>query len=264
MRYPVYRTVLLLLLGVFLLVSSCSDDVSGPGGDSVATESFYYRFQVFEQVLLAVSGINGEITITGSAWSDSIVVRGIKRVKSFSIDDALEHLDSLDVEVKNEAGVVSAETDQPDDSDGRTYEVDYEIIIPTDLAVTVSDVNGTISIDSVAKPISAQTVNGTIELDEILASVTGSVVNGRIEGDVTLPPDAIVTMSIVNGEIDMDFPTSTSAMFSASVVNGTISVYNLPLQDIVSTANSLTGTLGQGRGTISLSAVNGTVSVRGF
>jgi len=258
------RLALLSLLGVLVLAPSCSDDVSGPDNDSVVTEPFYYRFQVFEQVLLTVSGISGEITVTGSAWSDSIVVKGIKRVKSFSTDDALEHLDSLTVEVKNEAGVVSAETDQPDDSDGRVYEVDYEIIIPTDLAVTATGVNGSISIASVAKPITAQVVNGNIELEDIVASVSASVVNGRIEGDVTLPPAAVVSMGVVNGEVDIDIPTSTSAMFAANVVNGTVSVSNLTLTDIVSTPTSLTGKLGEGNGTIGLSVVNGTITARGF
>jgi hypothetical protein len=255
---------LLSILVISVLISSCSDNVSGPDNDSVATESFYYRFEVFEQVLLAVSGINGEIVVTGSAGSDSIVVKGIKRVESFSTDDALEHLDSLTVEVKNEAGVVSAVTDQPDRSDGRDYEVDYEIIIPADLAVNVQQVNGTIYIDSVARPISVQTVNGTVELSDIVASVSGSVVNGTIEGDVTLPPGAVVSLSAVNGEVDLEIPSGTSAMYSASVVNGTISVTNLTMTDIVSSPTSLTGKLGEGDGTIGLSVVNGTVRTRGF
>jgi DUF4097 and DUF4098 domain-containing protein YvlB len=168
------------------------------------------------------------------------------------------------VEVKNEAGIVSAQTDQPDESDGRLYEVDYDIIIPTDLAVSASNVNGTISIDSVAKPITVQTVNGSVSLSEIIASVTGSVVNGKIEGDITLPPQAVVSLSAVNGEIEIEVPTSTSAMFSASYVNGTIYTYNLPLRDVVTTPSSLTGRLGEGDGTLALGVVNGTITARGF
>lgn len=264
MRDPILKIGVLLVLSLLALAAGCSDNTSGPDKDSVVTEPFYHRFQVSEQVLLAVSGINGEVIVTGSAWSDSIVVKGIKRVKSFSTDDALEHMDSLTVEVKNEAGIVSAETDQPDESDGRTYEVDYEIIIPTDLAVSVQSVNGTVSIAYIARPITVQAVNGTLELEDIVASVSASVVNGRIEGDVTLPSGAVVSMSVVNGEIDLDIPTGTSAMFSATVVNGSVSAHNLTFTDRVETPTSLTGKLGDGDGTIGLSAVNGTVTTRGF
>jgi len=259
-----YKITLFVVIGLFVLVSSCSDSTTGPGKDSVAKESFYYRFQVFEQVLIAVSGVSGDITITGSAWSDSIVVRGEKRVTSDRPDDAVEHLDSLSVQVTNEAGIVSAVTNQPEESGGRLYEVDYDIIIPTDLAVSIAGVNGTISIDSVEKPVAAQVVNGTLSLADIIASVTGSVVNGRIEGDVTLPPQAVVSMSVVNGEIDIQVPVSTSAMFSASFVNGGVTFPNLPLEDIVAAPGSLTGRLGEGDGTIDLSVVNGNIIIRGF
>jgi hypothetical protein len=264
MRNPALSTGLLLLLGLFALVSGCSDSGTGPERDSVARESFYYRFQVSEQVLLSVSNVSGTITVTGSAWSDSIVVRGEKRVISYSPDDALEHLDSLQVEVKNEAGTVSAETDQPEKSNGRIYEVHYEVIIPTDLAVSASSVNGPISIDSVAKPVTLQAVNGNVSLSEIVASVAGSIVNGKIEGDITLPSGALVTLSVVNGEIDIEVPVDTSAMFSASYVNGNAYTYNLPLRDVVTTPSSISGRLGEGDGTIALSVVNGTVTARGF
>ena len=264
MRHPVLKAGVPLVLFLIAFLPGCSDDVSGPNRDAVVTEPFYYSFEVAEQVLVAVSGINGEIVITGSAGADSIVVKGVRRVKSSSTDDALEHLDSLTVEVKNEAGVVSAETDQPDQSNGRTYEVDYEIIMPTDIAVDVGGVNGMVSIASVAKPVAAETVNGTVVLEDVVASVSASVVNGGIEGDVTLPQGAAVSMSVVNGLLDIEIPVSTSAMFSASVVNGSIGVTGLTLTDRVSTPTSLTGKLGAGDGTIGLSVVNGTVAVRGF
>jgi hypothetical protein len=264
MRGAAEKIAILLLLGVFALVAGCSESVTDPDRGSVARESFYYRFQVSEQVLIAVSGVSGDITVTGSAWSDSIVVKGEKRVTSYSADDALEYLDSLTVTVVNEAGVVSAETDQPGESDGRQYEVEYEVTIPTDIAVSTSNVNGIITIDSVAKPITASNVNGTVSLSDIVASVTGSVVNGRIEGDVTLPLHAIVSMSVVNGEIDVEVPAATSAIFSASYVNGSVYTPNLPLQDVESSPGSLTGRLGDGEGTIALSVVNGSITARGF
>lgn len=264
MKQHAVKIAPLIILGMFVLVSGCSDSTTGPERDSVAKESFYYRLEVFEQVLLTVSGVSGDITITGSAWSDSIVVRGEKRVTSDSPDDALEHLDSLSVEVKNEAGVVSAVTDQPWESDGRLYEVDYDIVIPTDLAVSVSGVNGAVSIDSIEKPVTAESVYGTITLADIIASVMVSLVNGWVTGDVTLPPQAVVSMSVVNGEIDIELPVSTSAMFSASFINGSVATPGLPLEDVVTTSHSLTGRLGEGEGTVDLSIVNGTITARGF
>ncbi len=265
MGNPINKVALLVLVCAFASITGCGDDVSGPSGNqAVASETFYYRFDVTEQLRLAVTGISGDITITGVADSDSIVVKGTKRVKSWNSQDAEEHLDSLNVIVLNEAGVVSAETDQPAESGGRVYEVDYEIIIPVNLEVSASDVNGTVSVTSMERRVTAATVNGLVELDGIIASVSANVVNGYILGDVSLPIDGLINMGVVNGEIGLEIPTDTSAQFSAAVANGTIEISNLVLYDMVTTSVSVTGRLGDGQGTISLSVVNGGIYVEGF
>lgn len=265
MRSPMNKFALLVLVCAFASITGCGDDVSGPSGnDSVASETFYYRFEVTEQARLTVTGISGDITITGVAGSDSIVVKGTKRVRSWDPRDAEEHLDSLEVIVRNEAGVVSAETDQPAVSGGRVYEVVYEIIIPVNLEVNASDVNGTVSVTSIERRVTAATVNGFVVLDGIIASVSASVVNGGVLGDVSLPLDGLMSMNVVNGEIDLEIPQDTSAQFSAAVANGSIRISNLLLHDMVATSVSVTGRLGDGQGTISLSLVNGNIYVQGF
>jgi hypothetical protein len=258
-----------MMLSASLILASlalgCGDDVSGPRShDSVATEDFHYSFEVSEHILVSVAGVNGDINVMGLADTDSIVISGTRRVTSDDPVDAAEHLDLLTVEVENEAGVVSAVTHQPEHSDGRIYEVDYRVYIPEDLAVTITDVNGTIYIRSVAEPVTVSHVNGAVNLDGISASVMCSVVNGTIEGDVTLPLDGVIGMEVVNGEVDIEIPAATSAMFLAGVVNGSISVTGLVLEDMVSSATSLSGRLGEGRGTIGLAVVNGTIAARGF
>jgi hypothetical protein len=252
---------------VGLLAAGCGDDeVSGPGGDldSEASESFHYRFDAGSQSKLTVQGVSGEIEITGVAGTDSIVVRGTRRVRSWDAEDAASHLNLLEVTVTNLAGEVRAETSQPDESGGRSYEVDYEIIIPVNLQVVATGVNGTISVASVTEPVAALTVNGSIDLAGIEASVDVEAVNGAIEGDVSLPPGRTIDMDVVNGEINIDIPSSTSAEFSAEVVNGSVTVSGLPLEDMVVTAESVTGTLGAGEGEIMLRVVNGTIRVEGF
>ena len=264
-KRPSERFALFLLFCMLTAILGCGDDVSGPDdNDAVASEDFYYRFDVSEQVRLTVSGVSGEITITGIAGSDSIVVKGTRRVKSWDAEDAAEHLELLVVTVQNQAGVVSAETDQPSESEGRDYEVDYEIIIPVALEVNATNVNGITTVSNIERRVTASAVNGMVVLDEIAASVSATVVNGSVAGDVTLPLDGLISMGVTNGEIDLDIPEDTSAEFSAAVVNGNISISNLVLHDMESTSLSVTGRLGEGRGTVSLSAVNGTIDVEGF
>ena len=101
-------------------------------------------------------------------------------------------------------------------------------------------------------------------MNEIYGSVTVELVNGDIDSKVTLPLDGIIDMGVGNGDIKLEIPKNTSAQFASSVVNGKINVSNLNLQNKVETSKSVSGTCGEGLGTINLSTVNGDIDVKGF
>jgi DUF4097 and DUF4098 domain-containing protein YvlB len=107
-------------------------------------------------------------------------------------------------------------------------------------------------------------VTGQVLLDEISGSAVVNLVTGGIEAQVTLPEDGMVNLNLVTGNIGLNIPQNTSAEFSAAVVTGTISMSDLVLQNPASTSTSLSGTLGNGEGTILLNVVTGSVSVHGF
>jgi DUF4097 and DUF4098 domain-containing protein YvlB len=232
--------------------------------DFVASESFSFGVQVTDHTQLRLEGINGNVTITALSGPDSVIVTGEKRVGSESMQDAQNHLQHLQVGVSDAQSEVFVKTTQPDRTHGRSYVVDYVITLPQNLVVVVSNVNGTVTIDSLNSSLSVQNVNGQVILNEIFGSATVSLVNGQIQAEVTLPEGGTIALSTVNGGIGLAIPQNTSAEFSATVVNGVISLSDLILQNLVSTPNSLTGRLGAGQGTIGLSTVNGTISVSGF
>jgi DUF4097 and DUF4098 domain-containing protein YvlB len=245
----------------------CGDnptDSDGDGTDFTAEETFYHRYAVAAQARLTVEGVSGSVSVTGIADSDSIVVAGTRRVRSSSTQDAEAHLPSLQVEVQDLDNEVAAKTTQPSDTQGRSYEVDYEIIVPTDLKLEITNVNGTIRVEAMADSVSVENVNGGVVLEDISASTSISVTNGSIGGDVTLPLDGTIDMGVTNGNIAIGIPVNTSAQFSASVANGSISISNLLIKDKESTPTSVTGTLGDGEGTISLTVTNGGIAVVGF
>jgi len=211
-----------------------------------------------------LEAINGNVAITGISESDSVIITGERRVGSESMEDAEEYLKKLEVRVQDLGNEVFVKTIQPEKSYGRNYVVNYTITLPKDLEILVSNVNGIVTIESINNDVTVTNVNGQVTLDEIFGSASVSLVNGQIEGEVTLPFDGVIGMSVVNGNIDLKIPVSTSAEFSAKVTNGNIGVSNLVLQNQVSSPTSLGGRLGDGEGMISLTTVNGNISVLGF
>jgi hypothetical protein len=253
----------------FLACGDDDDDTSGPGdgvdnNDFVAEASFRYAFEVVDHTRLRLEGINGDVSIAGLVDSDSIIVSGVRQVGSESMEDAQEHLHDLDVIVEDLGTEVYARTEQPLQTHGRSYTVNYVAFLPRELAVVAANVNGPLAISSVQNDVTAADVNGSILLDAVFGSATAALVNGTIEADVAIPLGGTIALGVTNGGIDLDIPQSTSAEFSAHVTVGSISVSNLDLYDVESTPTSLTGTLGSGEGTIALSTVNGNIHVTGY
>lgn len=270
MKNIMVKSVLLALLAVCFYFLGCgSDKSSGPdknvsNTDFVAKASFSYGVEVTDHTFLSLEGINGNVAITGLSDADSVIVAGEKRVGSESMQDAEEHLQQLHVSVSEAQSGVFVKTIQPDQTYGRSYVVDYNITLPMNLDVAVINTNGAVDIDSVNGSVSVENVNGQVDLDEIIGSVSAQLVNGQVSAKVTPPKGGIISMSTVNGGINLEIPQYTSAQFSAIVVNGTFSISNLVLIGMVTTPNSISGTLGTGEGTIALSTVNGSISVSGF
>jgi hypothetical protein len=264
------KLLLMSLLGLILILAlSCNNNVTIVGSDVdntdyIAEADFHHDIALTSQTRLRLLGISGDITITGRADFDSVIVDGTRQVGSDSQEDADEHLPLLTVEVQTSSDQIAIETHQPDESHGRSYIVDYVIIVPDDFLLTVSNVNGIVETDSIDSNIIISNVNGLVNLDDITGSVTVSLVNGLIDATIVLPAGGTIALSNVNGNIVLNIPTETSAEFGADVVNGTISLNGLDLHDEEITNQSVDGILGDGDGTIGLSTVNGNIAASGF
>jgi len=266
----VKKGTVLILLTACILFLSCGDDGPLDTGDHVkntdfvAEETVSFQVAVIDHIRLRLEAINGNVSIAGISGANAVDIIGEKRVGSESMSDAQEHLQWLEVIVQHSADEIYVKTIQPQETHGRSYAIDYTITLPPDLEALIENVNGVVTIAEINNLVSVMNINGLVALNEILGSAQVALVNGQIESEVTLPLDGTIGMSTVNGMIELHIPQSTSAEFSATVGNGVISLSNLDLQDQVSSSNSLSGTLGEGQGTISLNTGNGNIIVTGF
>jgi len=259
--------IYIICLIAFFSLSSCLvvDPIDHVGNtDYSARKSFSFDIAVKNQKHIEIENVNGQITINGKAGLSSVQIWGERIVQSDSYTDAEEHLENLQVVVKDGQDKISVKTDQPSVTYGRSYRVIYNIIIPDNWDVSVESVNGRTEIDSLNADIAAGLVNGDFVLTNILGNITAGVTNGTIYGKITLPINGICAMSSVNGQIQLSIPETTSAALTAKVTNGTVSVTNLKLNNMVSSRNLVSGTAGSGQGTISIESVNGSISVSGF
>jgi hypothetical protein len=235
------NSLLLFLLALFaLLVSfSCSDVAVNPYNeefdpgvigihDIKASEPFFYQVGLANQNTLKVEGINGTVNVQSVSGTNQVTISGKKVVGSDTYSDARENLKNLSVLIDELTNLLVVKTVQPQHSDGRNYNVNYTITVPSHLSIDVKNING------------------------------------KISGKVSVPLNGTVDLSLSNGSIELDIPHSTSAGFSASLVNGNIMVEQITLFNRVETSKTLQGIFGSGQGTISLRTANGNIDVRGF
>jgi hypothetical protein len=270
-------SILVISLCVGILLSCSSGDVGSPDfnfstggikfGDPkfTAKKTFDDDFPIDNHIRINVEAIKGEIVVTGQSDAQYVTVTAHLTVGSDTQEDAELHLDDLDVLVTDGANEILIQTVQPDNINGRKYLVEYDIIVPKSFEVVASQANGSIAILDIQNSVEVSNKNGDVFLSDIVGGVTADVQNGGIEGTVVLPFNETIDLSVNNGGIELNIPTATSAEFSASVDGiGAINVSDLDITDSWSTGNTLTGTLGNGEGSIVLSTVNGNIDIIGL
>lgn len=274
-KLRVYAIFLIFLSSIFWV--ACG----GGGGADCVSEVSNTDFEANDQLSInpvpaggrdtfGLIGVNGEITVTGSSTAMEVTITGTKRVRSESFEDAQARLADIvvDVDLEESPTGVFVETIQPQCTGGRVYEVDYDITLPMNFLVLVTNFNGNVTVDTIDDDVSVVLFNGDINLGQsngINGSASAVLFNGTIDAGVTLPVSGEIKFDVVNGTINLSIPVNTSAEFLASTVNGSINLsQNLVLNPVLQTPNPLEGTLGAGEGTIDLEVDNGDINVSGF
>jgi murein DD-endopeptidase MepM/ murein hydrolase activator NlpD len=261
------RVVRLAVLGVAFaaLSTSCGDDGVFKVGNTnySAEEEFLIEIDAAGLTTLDLKGINGTIDVTGVAGADTIRISGVRRVESESVADAQENLAKLTVDETIDGSKVSITTLQPEKTEGRNYVVNYTVALPVDIVTLLANVNGALTIQSMQNTMTLSNVNGSISASDVFAGMTVAQTNGPIDVSATLPMGESIKIAAVNGNIDLAIPQTTSADLAATANAGSITTENLVLTNEVRTSTTLTGTVGKGNGSITLTSVTGNIRIVG-
>jgi len=213
---------------------------------------------------LLLNGLNGEVTITGMPGRNTMTVNAEARVGSTTLDDAQIGLNQLDVVLTDNGSNITIRTEQPANSLGRQYIVDYDITVPDNLSLSVNLVNGYVALNNMEDAVYVVVENGNVNFTEVHGNSSVSIDNGSFIGSLSLHPESEVLISTVNGDINLDIPETTSAELFAQVRNGIIARENIDLENVQITNKTLQGIMGAGTGLIDLETVNGDIFIVGL
>jgi DUF4097 and DUF4098 domain-containing protein YvlB len=192
---------------------------------------------------LAVENINGSVEIVSGpsfkADADVTVFASTDRLAS-------HWLAEVKARFENDNGELTLYTEEPGvsvrrsgrgwsvhshhDDEGWRTEVKYRITAPAGLSVSVSTVNGAVSVSELAAPLDLSTVNGKIDVTGARRESKLNTVNGVIRAAfVDLPKGADVDVRTVNGGITLTLPAKAGFRFEGHTMSGDIlSTFPLP------------------------------------
>ena len=232
-------------------------------------DDFQWRGRIAAGKTLEIIGVNG--SIDARAGSGEVSVTAVKGARRSDPDD-------VKIEVVEHAGGVTICAVYPSRGDrenecaaggkGRndtrnndTY-VNWTIRVPEGVRFAGRTVNGEVTARGLTAPAEAHSVNGSVTL-ETTSWGEATTVNGSIDARLGRASwNGDLEFSTVNGSITIDLPDSPDLEVDASTVNGSMNTdFPLTIRGRWG-PRRMSGTIGQGGRSLSLSSVNGNMSLR--
>jgi hypothetical protein len=219
---------------------------------------------------VSVENVNGSVEV--GVWDrPEVRVEAEKRLRGARRDATAEALASVRIEVEQTSSALKIRTRHPNRhgfdffdlfTNGRVHAVvNYRITMPRTARLEVDTVNATIRVAGVLGGTAVETVNGAIEVTGGAGPFTASTVNGSIDAALSDVPEGKLSASSVNGKIRLALPAALRANVDVSTVNGKITS-DIPVTARSMSRRSLKGEMnGGGRVDISISTVNGSVTI---
>ena len=244
--------------------------VAASAAPAAAQNDFQWHGLVLSGQTLEVRGINGEIrAVAGSPGSTEATVTATKTARRSNPAD-------VKVEVVQHAGgvLVCAVYPSADGKPANTCDVSggnnsvrdndvqvhFTVAVPPGVNFLAKTVNGDVDGEGMQGDIEAHTVNGSIKLTTTGRGVANTV-NGSISVTMGRADWTEADFKTVNGGITLKLPATFGADVSANTVNGDIRS-DFPITTTRMDRRSIRGTIGGGGPRVTISTVNGSITLQ--
>ena len=253
-------TLSLLAAGVALL--ACGDS-TGPGGIPIEDE---WSGQMEAGDVLEILGVNGGISATAAPGSEATVSftkQGIGDDPASVTGEVVEHAGGVTIcavypdvpgQPANECAVGGGHMSVQDND----VQVTFTVTVPAGVTFEGWTVNGGVTADDLESDASLWTVNGSLIVSTTqLADAT--TVNGSITAVIgQATPNRDLPFTAVNGNVTVTVPAATNAEARLVTVSGNVNS-DFTLTEFA--PGDWRGTLGSGGRALTLTTVNGNVTL---
>jgi len=270
------RLYVMGILGAMLLVlASCGQQILG----AAVKEQVDKTLPLEAGGSFALENVNGDIKVTLGKPGE-VRIHADKTVRALDEAQAKESLSRLEVAITAAPGHISVETRYPKPQGifsgiGPSGSVDYTVQIPPGTSLTLTNVNGAISVEAPGCDVSCETTNGHLGIaacDALkAATVNGHIefkaqnvdevssTNGHIEGALLSLKPLGGKIETVNGHVTLTLPAGIAVRIEAENVHGDVAS---GFPGVSEDKHTLSGDLNGGGKTLSIETVNGSIEVK--
>ena len=253
---------------IILLVFVFSSLISA----TTLTKNFEKSYDFEQGGSVSVKSINGSIEL--SSWNkNKVEIQAEIKVKAGSRRKAEDLLEKVEIIIDYDSDKISIEGEYPRRCNNRSFfdslfgsnsnvTIKYWIKVPKETDIDLKSTNGRVTADDITGLVDLSTTNGSIEASNIQGSVDAHTTNGAIKVQLNkFKNNNRIILKTVNGSVKLSLPDDAKADVKASTVNGSISTdFPLTIRGKFIKKN-LDGEINGGGGRISLSTVNGSISI---
>ncbi|MBR8744855.1 hypothetical protein DSY14_24605 [Nocardiopsis sp. MG754419] len=133
--------------------------------------------------------------------------------------------------------------------------IDYTILVPADVTVTLATVSGSVAVENLSTELSVGTTSGAVEVSDHTGPVVAETVSGAIElSDITGSAD----VSTTSGGIEV---SGEGDRLEVSTTSGRVEVDDFTADEVVASSVSGSLELGGGFTTLEASTTSGSVEI---
>jgi DUF4097 and DUF4098 domain-containing protein YvlB len=202
------------------------------------TDRFTGTYKVDPQGALDLSHVSGDVRVTTGPGNE-VRLEAVKRVRHRNAEEGKRLLAALRVDVSQVGGRLEVRTIYPRLAGNRGFSgtVDYTIVVPQTLTVSIKTVSGDVTVHGVHGEVRAETISGDVEV----VSTPNLAVAKSVSGDVNARDIAASTLTL--GTVSGTVVASALKVrtLEAGSVSGDVQLSNLQVERL--SAKSFSGSI---------------------
>ncbi len=260
-RIPALLGSSVLLTATIFALAACTTSFEERGGYN-ASAKVHRILSAAGVQNVRVSNVSGRVDVTGTKRSDVEVTATVRARDSAALQKISVVTDRVDDTIHIRTHYPTTFLFFGSRVSGR---VDYQILIPENMAVNVSNVDGSVEVTGVTGDVRATSISGDIKATTNRGNLTLTTTSGSIDGSAaSLAPGSQLTGGSVSGDIVFRIPKHSGASISARSVSGDFSS-NLDVPKTSQTVGTnVSANLNGGGAKISFATVSGSMTLTGF